>query len=196
MDCEIIGRREDGAWDSPAEPQHKTISAVLVFRGLNAWAAVTANFWLVHNPWASSPLKPSALPVSQHVPNAESRTMEFKEGKPLTEILQLPKPWPPEQEKNHKEAGCRARRFCVRGFSVNLILGLMVSARSAGATKFPARLRFAFRTAGFCCKVLRRRNRRLQEGAPQLPCLPSREESNFPAPVAEQECSSARKPAN
>jgi len=75
--------------------------------------------------------------------------MEFKEGKPLTEILQLPKPWPPEEEKNHKEAGCRARRFCVRGFSVNLILGLMVSARRRRRHKVPRTIALRLQNSWF-----------------------------------------------
>ncbi len=91
-------RLRDGAWDAPGGPQHKSISAVLVFHALNAWSVLSSDYWLVHNPWADLPLGHAALPFTQYVPNYETGKLEERKGRTFADLLRLPTPWPPDDD--------------------------------------------------------------------------------------------------
>lgn len=92
------GRLHDGAWDGPAGPRHKSISSVWIFHGLNEWLVSSPTFWFVHNPWAARRLSPTAFPLSQYVPNPHNGKMEETEGRPFTDIFDVPRPWPPDED--------------------------------------------------------------------------------------------------
>jgi hypothetical protein len=90
-------RLRDGAWDGPGGPQHRSISAVLVFHNLNVWSVLNSDFWFVHNPWAKFSLSSTALPFTQSVPNQSTGRFDETAGKSLTEVLNLPISWPPDE---------------------------------------------------------------------------------------------------
>lgn len=91
------GRLHDGAWDGPAGPQHRSISALWVLHALNTWSANSPESWLVHNPWATHPLNSEAIPLTQFVPNMKTGKLEEKTGRNVSELLNLPDPWPPDE---------------------------------------------------------------------------------------------------
>jgi hypothetical protein len=89
-------RLHDGAWDGPRGPQNTTISAVLVYRQLQAWNARHATPWFFHNPWARIPLAPDKLPFTQFVPEKDTGRLKKVDGNEPGSYLELPEPWPPE----------------------------------------------------------------------------------------------------
>lgn len=93
-------RLRDGAWDGPHGPQNTSISAAMVFHDLQIWnAKQEARLWIVHNPWSARPLNSQLLPFRQYVPNKDAGVLQLIEG--VTNVgvtLELPNPWPPEDE--------------------------------------------------------------------------------------------------
>jgi hypothetical protein len=91
------GRLHDGAWDGPNGPRNSEVSAVIVYRQLEAWNMKEREPWFIHNPWALNALSPNSLPFSQYIPNHRAGSLDRIEGRSPGLYLNLPDPWPPEE---------------------------------------------------------------------------------------------------
>jgi hypothetical protein len=86
-----VERTPGGLWTSPNGPRYTRVSCVMIAT-VDTWDIPKAPVCLYHNPWAryeyDSPL--TNLPQAK-VQNDE---MKWLDGKPLGELLHLPRDWP------------------------------------------------------------------------------------------------------
>lgn len=90
-------RQADGYWGTPDAPKHRGVSGVLLLPKPHLWN-LREKRWqpvLVRNPWAERPLPDDLLPLPgfKHVKEGQYAATD---GTALADILDLPKPWPPE----------------------------------------------------------------------------------------------------
>lgn len=90
----VSDQKANGAWRGPSGPQHRCVSAVLIAYHLDPWRIAEPPV-LIHHPWAYRPLYPRLWTLGQKVPQFSFRWFE---GRGAGEVLQLPKPWPPEDD--------------------------------------------------------------------------------------------------
>jgi hypothetical protein len=60
--------------------QWRKVSAVMIYTNLVIADARDQEPWIVHNPWATTPLPFDLLPLSQLVPDRTRNTLSKKEG--------------------------------------------------------------------------------------------------------------------
>ena len=88
-------RTPDGFWYRSAGPQYTRVSAVIGCFNLHPWNINEKTPLLVHNPWPSDALDPSALPWRSLVPNHEAGELqELAASVNLQSLLELPDAWP------------------------------------------------------------------------------------------------------
>lgn len=92
----------NGAFFGKKGARRRHISGVIIVDKLVPWSMGARMPELYHNPCATRPLDSAAWLLPQHVPNAERRNYVFVYGKLAHELLQLPVPWPPADQKNNK----------------------------------------------------------------------------------------------
>jgi hypothetical protein len=85
-------RRPNGAWVGPKGPQYKRVSGVWIFDTLNPWNVVSRKNCVYFNPWADKPL-PDLFLMVNHAKLQDCK-MEWNEGQPIDELLNLPSDWP------------------------------------------------------------------------------------------------------
>jgi hypothetical protein len=88
-----LGRIPDGAWISTAGPIHRTISGVMAWPKLDPWNFSAFDPFVVHNPYASTPLAADVIPLTQYVVDRERDVLAETPGATIEEILGLPKNW-------------------------------------------------------------------------------------------------------
>jgi hypothetical protein len=89
-----FGRQPNGAWLGPRGPQSTRVSAALIVTNLNAWTIAFKTPILIHNPWASNPLKPDVWSLTQQLANRATNQMQERPGRNASEFLSLPPEWP------------------------------------------------------------------------------------------------------
>jgi hypothetical protein len=85
-------RRRNGAWLGPKGPQYKRVSGVWIFDTLNPWNVISRKNCVYFNPWADNPLLDVFLTVNHAKP--QDNKMVWTKGKPIGEVLNLPREWP------------------------------------------------------------------------------------------------------
>lgn len=87
-------RLPNGAWFTKYGPRNTKISAVMVYGNVGPWNAKEREPWIVHNPWAKTPLPQDLFPLRQFVPDHTTNTLPEQSGEPAGSFLGLPEPWP------------------------------------------------------------------------------------------------------
>jgi hypothetical protein len=99
LDCDRrpqAARVPNGAWFSPQGPKHTNISAVLAWPTLDPWKFTAIEPIVVHHPCAAHPLPPDTFPITQNVVDQNIRALVEQKGVAMSEILELPPHWMPE----------------------------------------------------------------------------------------------------
>ena len=88
-------RAANGWFGLVGAPRRRGVSAVLVFPRAEPWflAEPRGQPLLVRHPWATRPLPDGILPVNEFV--IDEREGRVVAGRRMSEILDLPDPWPP-----------------------------------------------------------------------------------------------------
>lgn len=82
-------RKPNGSWFGPSGYQKRRMSGVCIFKRLRPENMHLVDPVLWHHPYANNPLNPSLLDLRQWIPNRDKGGYEFKDGKPLLELLKL-----------------------------------------------------------------------------------------------------------
>jgi hypothetical protein len=89
-------REPDGWFGTPQQPINTGVSAVIIFPKTDLWKLAEERFQpvLVKNPWAQNVLAGNPLQIREL--EASNEYCRLIPGRLLSEILDLPQPWPPE----------------------------------------------------------------------------------------------------
>jgi hypothetical protein len=93
------GRADDGWWGVPTRPRKRNVGAVLVFPDPYIWRLSEAERQpiLVCHPWADCLLDPGLFPFKRL--EMDERGGRIVNGVMISDILGLPNPWPPENQR-------------------------------------------------------------------------------------------------
>ncbi|WP_457488909.1 hypothetical protein [Tardiphaga sp. P5_C10] len=91
-----ISRANNGFWRGREEPKNTHVCGVILFPDVGLWGLRSEKLQpiLAINPWAKSH-PPDSLRVLSHFEVLDNK-WQFKEGKNIADILDIPNPWPPE----------------------------------------------------------------------------------------------------
>lgn len=88
-----FSRIPDGAWTSANGPRYTRVSAVLICCGLGPSTLRWASACVYHNPWAAKKYEGGLNQLPQAM-GEEGKKMEWRGGKSLAEVLEIPADWP------------------------------------------------------------------------------------------------------
>jgi hypothetical protein len=74
-------------------PNHRSINAMMASSTLEAWNFTVIDPIVVHNPYATVPLRNDPLRVAQHVVDREKGGLVEQPGASMEELLGLAKDW-------------------------------------------------------------------------------------------------------
>ncbi len=91
-------RKPDGAWVGPRGPRARDVSGVIIGYHLDPWRIGVQSPQLIHHPWARRPLRAGLWALEQWVADIETGRYATVAGSSAAAILDLPVPWPPEDD--------------------------------------------------------------------------------------------------
>jgi hypothetical protein len=118
-------RLTDGYWGTPEKPTNQNVSAVILIPKPDMWALRNEKSFpvLIKNPWATHPLNDQLLPLPG-ARRTKLNRMERVEGTQLADLLNLPIPWPPDDEAS--KDGWRAIRHGILGTVIAWVISMFL----------------------------------------------------------------------